>query len=255
MIEHSLPYITGMGYRYVCDYKYDEFEKFNVNNIKQFDGMKIFVKTDYLFEFGLLVLNNITSNFILFTHNTDLCVDNKYVNILNNKHLIEWHGQNINLIHPKLRSIPIGLANKRWSHGNVDILDKIVNLNNSKNNLVYCNFDVHTNYIERNYCLENIKPIVNSNRISFEEYLIQLSESYFCVSPNGNGIDCHKHWESLYLKTIPIVTKSINIDQYIDYPFLVINDWSEFKNLELNIELYNKIWNDFNRNKLYLDEN
>jgi hypothetical protein len=123
----------------------------------------------------------------------------------------------------------------------VDILKKIINENNIKTNIVYCNIDVNTNISERSSCLESIYPIKNSIKVGFEEYLRNVSKSYFIISPNGNGIDCHKTWESLYLKSIPIVTNSINISFYKDYPILIIDKWSDLNNIELNEELYNKI--------------
>ena len=125
LTQDSLPFITGMGYRKICDYIYDEFYQFDINNIDQFDKMKIFVKTDFLFDFEFKILPKINKNFILYTHNSDLCIDNKYLSILNNDYLIKWYGQNINTIHDKLQSIPIGIANRRWSHGDVEILKKI----------------------------------------------------------------------------------------------------------------------------------
>ena len=45
------------------------------------------------------------------------------------------------------------------------------------------------------------------DNLQFSDYIKELSSCYFCLSPNGNGIDCHKHWECLYLGVIPIVTK------------------------------------------------
>ena len=172
--------------------------------------------------------------------------------LFNYNYLVCWHGININLIHEKLKSIPIGLPNKRWECGDVTIFNKILNLNIEKSQIIYCNFDVNTNIIDRSYCEKEITPIVNISRKPYVDYLTDIAKSYFIISPNGNGIDCHKHWESIYLKTIPIVTESINVNQYPDYPFLIIKDWSEFKNLELTIELYNKIWNNFEVEKLHL---
>ena len=241
LTKDSLPFISGMGYRLICDFIYDEFYKFDINEVKQFDYMRIFVKTDLLFEFTNNVLPSITNKFLLYSHNSDLCVDDKYSEILTNNYLITWFGQNINTINDKLKSIPIGLANRRWPHGDIEILKKVIDENNTKNNLVYCNIDVNTNISERSTCLEEIYPIQNSNKVSFEEYLRYVSKSYFIISPNGNGIDCHKTWESLYLKSIPIVTNSINISYYKEYPILIIERWSDLKNIELNEELYNKI--------------
>jgi hypothetical protein len=247
LTNDSLPYITGMGFRKKCDYVYDEFDKFNIDKIQQFDGMKIFVKTDFLFEFSKNVLSKINKKFVLYTHNSDLPIDDKYIFILENNFLTEWFGQNINTIHKKLKSIPIGIANRRWSHGDIEILEKIISENNKKENLIYCNIDVNTNYTERTNCLKEIYPIVNSEKINFESYLRQISKSYFVISPNGNGIDCHKTWEAFYLKSIPIVTRSINVRYYENkYPFIVINDWSQFNQLNLTEELYHKIINNAN---------
>lgn len=246
LTDDSLPFITGMGYRNLCDYVYDEFEKFNIDIINQFENMKIFVKTDFLFEFQSISLKKINKPFILYTHNSDLSIDYRYINIINNPYLVKWFGQNINFKSDKLYSIPIGIANKRWNHGDIEILKKVISEDNKKVNLVYCNIDINTNIIERKKCLSNIYPIVNSNRVNFEDYLRSLSKSFFVVSPNGNGIDCHKNWESFYLKSIPIVTRSINMSYYEKYPFIIIDDWSHFSKLKLTEELYYKIINSTN---------
>lgn len=95
--------------------------------------------------------------------------------------------------------------------------------------------------------------IVMSSRQNFKQYLNELHLSLFSISPNGNGIDCHKIWESLYLKTIPIVTKSINIDYYSDYPILIIDDWGSFRKEDITIELYNKIIKKYDNSKLELN--
>lgn len=251
MIEHSLPYISGMGYRHKCDFTYDEFFKFNPTTIEQFDGMKIFVKTDFLDEFFINIIPRIKKKIILYTHNSDLLITEKYIGILENQHILKWYGQNIGFKHKKLESIPIGLANKRWKHGDINILEKIINESNKKDNIVYCNFDVNTNYKERKYCIDNI-PYKMDTRRDYETYLRNISKSLFTISPNGNGVDCHKHWESLYLKTIPIVTESINISFYKKYPFLVLNDWKDLFNVDLNFSLYKKIWLNFDFEKLYI---
>ena len=59
----------------------------------------------------------------------------------------------------------------------------------------------------------------------FKQYLTELSTHKFCVSPPGNGIDCHLFWECLYVGTIPIVEKTIAYDQFSDLSIVVIEDW------------------------------
>ena len=49
----------------------------------------------------------------------------------------------------------------------------------------------------------------------------------FWLSPRGNGIDCHRTWEALYLDIIPIVSHSTLDSLYSSLPILVINNWNE----------------------------
>ena len=261
-IVDSIPFITGMGYRKKCDFIYDEYEKVDISKIAQFDGMKFFIKTNFISEFINKILPHITFNFIIYTHNSDMIIDKKYERLLNDNKLLCWYGQNIGIKHDKLSSIPIGIANYNWSnrmfmgklytHGDVNILKDVIDLNIPKTNIVHCNFSLYTNPNERKKCLKNIQPISLDKNMIFKEYLKKLASSYFTISPNGNGVDCHKHWESLYLNTIPIVTESINISFYNDYPFLVIKNWEEFNKLELTEELYHNIWDNFDKNKLFI---
>lgn len=251
MTEDSLPFITGMGYRKKCDFVYDEFHKFDIGSVEQFDGMSMFLKTDLMDEFIIRILPGINKMFNLYTHNSDLGVGGGHDAILDSRFLICWNAQNVMLRHDKLRSIPIGLANKRWPHGDASVLRKIMDENNEKDNMVYCNFDINTNPEERLNCLKNISPHELDIRRPFDEYLRRMSRSFFAVSPNGNGVDCHKHWEAMYLKTVPIVTRSVNVEQYENYPFLVIDSWDDFNCIELTEELYRNIHENSNCN-LYI---
>jgi len=244
--------ITGNKFKKMCHYSLDEFGF--IKHVEPDDGeiLKIFVKIDFVHQFFCDKQN---VPFILITHNGDISISDVYLKYLEEPNLISWYGQNINTIHFKLKSIPIGIANEKWPHGNESIFLEVIKENNLKENLIYVNFDVNTNRNERGYCLTEInKQGLSLEQIKpFKEYLQDVSKSYFVISPNGNGIDCHKTWEALYLKTIPIVTKSINIEYYKDLPILIISDWSNFNIKNINIELYNKIWDDFNPIKLTIN--
>ena len=49
----------------------------------------------------------------------------------------------------------------------------------------------------------------------------------FWLSPRGNGIDCHRTWEALYLDVIPIVwNSSLNV-LYENLPVIIINDYNQ----------------------------
>jgi hypothetical protein len=52
-----------------------------------------------------------------------------------------------------------------------------------------------------------------------------LSNSQFVLSPPGNGADCHRTWEAIYLGAIPIVHKDFWPFNNLELPVLVIDDW------------------------------
>ena len=51
----------------------------------------------------------------------------------------------------------------------------------------------------------------------------------FVSCPEGNGIDTHRLWEALYLKTIPIMKKNKMSPflKKINLPILVLNKWTD----------------------------
>ena len=77
-----------------------------------------FVKTEYVANFFHYV--DIDHNFNIFTHNSDIPINDEFLKYLNDPRVINWYGQNIDIEHEKLKSVPIGLANPKWAHGNQD---------------------------------------------------------------------------------------------------------------------------------------
>ena len=239
-----MDFITGNKFKKYCHYTLDEAGFVKHSEPSLGEVLRIFVKVDYVNHFFGL---NIDRPYVLFTHNGDLPVDDNYLRYMDNPNLLKWYGQNIMTHHPKLVSIPIGLGNEIWPHGDENVFNEVIHQNLEKERLIYVNFDVNTNRRERNYCLSEVnkRGLEMDVKLPFKNYLEEVAKSYFVVSPNGNGVDCHKTWEALYLKTIPIVTSSINVDFYKDYPLMVINNWEDFDPSIYTIELYKKIWADF----------
>lgn len=243
-----IDFITGNKFKNLCHYSFDEFG-FIQHREPEGEKLKIFVKIDLVGNFFDTWAGG---EFILVTHNGDTPINTNFIKYLSNPNLIEWYGQNVDIIHPKLKSIPIGIANEIWEHGNEKVFLEVIENNYSKERMVYANFDINTNFAERSKCVKEITKngVKFSSRIPFKNFLDEIAKSYFVISPNGNGIDCHKIWESIYLKSIPIVTNSINIKFYDDLPIYVIDDWSDFKLEDFNVDIYEKIWNNFKIEKL-----
>jgi hypothetical protein len=79
-----------------------------------------------------------------------------------------------------------------------------------------------------------------------------MTDYTFILSPYGNGMDCHRHWESIILGCIPIIKSEEFRDMFSDLPVLNVKDWSDIndKLLEETIEKFSKIH--FNCDKLTL---
>jgi hypothetical protein len=61
-----------------------------------------------------------------------------------------------------------------------------------------------------------------------KDYFLALPSYKFVVSPEGNGIDCHRHYEALIAGCIPIIEiNPLTQEKYKDCPVLWTTDYSE----------------------------
>jgi len=188
--------------------------------------------------------------------------------------LIRWFGNNVNVLHPKIRCIPIGLPplNTQISSEKADgvtrrkYISELMNKKRKTTNLVYLNARTTTNIDERD-CLykffsdkEWVTIKGGSDRINYVEYINDIHSHKYIISPNGNGIDCHRTWESLYLSSIPIVKKSICMSYFQDLPIIYVDDYRQItpdflEEESKKISLKSKDMLDFNywKKEIFLD--
>jgi hypothetical protein len=122
---------------------------------------------------------------------------------------------------------------------------------------IYGNFSIGTNPrirgpLAKLLCANGsifIDPIfTKSGRI---EYLSSLRRNSLTVCPEGNGVDTHRLWETLYMGGTPVITQSnFMADLVRDLPVIVLKDWSKLNDLEaLEIE-----WNQLNKMNFDFDK-
>lgn len=251
----SYPYVTGMGFRNRCDLIFDEHHRDNPDKITK-AGQVAFVKTDLISHFFRDIVPKLDYNIKIITHNSALGIDARYSSFLDNPKIIKWYAQNANYYHPKLESVPLGIANRHWPHGDTSLLDDLNDKNINKDHLVYMNFDLKTNIVERTkiYNLFNGKDFVlNGDKKIFKDYLADLARCKYTISPPGAGIDCHRIWESVAVGTIPIVQNCHNITFHTKMPIMIIDDWNtvDRKILEHKYDFYMSEL--YNKSALFLD--
>ena len=58
--------------------------------------------------------------------------------------------------------------------------------------------------------------------------ILKTEKHKYAICPEGNGIDTHRFWESLYMNTIPICKRNILVEYYSKYfPIIILNNWNE----------------------------
>ena len=88
-------------------------------------------------------------------------------------------------------------------------------------------------------------------KTDMKTYLQNLSELYFTVCPMGSGFDTIRFWESLMVKTIPIVKKHEFYDTirhyYPNIPFIELDDWCDLPELVegLTVKKYEELMKGF----------
>ncbi len=233
--EKMRGYHTGLASAApLCVFQGD-FRRIVVNSPSQIAPLararSIFVYTHLLDSFCADVLPFLRQPFVLITHNSDDCITEQHRPLLEDGRLVHWFAQNATLFHPQLTALPVGPANSQWRHGNLAELARAARRSGEKRKFVYMNFDVGTNPGIRPQVFALLRSrefITAVDRSGFENYLSQLGEFKFCISPPGNGPDCHRHWECLYLGVIPILQRSPWTAHFEhQLPMVTIEDWGQ----------------------------
>ena len=69
---------------------------------------------------------------------------------------------------------------------------------------------------------------VNEQRVPYNIFLYNLAASKFMICPKGNAIDCHRNWEVIYMRRVPVMTRDPYLEElYKDYPVLFVDDYGQ----------------------------
>jgi hypothetical protein len=83
--------------------------------------------------------------------------------------------------------------------------------------------------INRTSILETLAASgIHNTELTPDTYFFSLPQYKFVISPEGNGIDCHRHYEALMAGAIPIIEDRPEIrEKYRGCPILYTTDYSE----------------------------
>lgn len=203
--------------------KFIQDNSWNDRDGKQIDQTKpvLFCKTDYLADLT-------HAPRVLVTHNSDHGPE-RYQRP---EGVQAWFAQNA--MQEDCIPIPIGLERPGIAKsGNVQDFIDAADRPANRENLLYVNFSDGTNPIRpkvKDHFRDCRWATVQEARIPFRDFLQQVRSHYFCVSPPGNGSDCHRTWEALYMGTIPVCEDNYHNREFARIlPILLYKDFRSIR--------------------------
>ena len=200
-----------------------------------------YVKTHNLDNQALRVNKNYT---VLITHNSDDIIDSfKFNKFLQCGKFKYWFAQNPIINEPRLFTLPIGLMNKEWHkypRFNLMMEEKKKNIKPTK--LLLLSFSIRNNknkrkqcadsFINKSYATNNvvykIKNFIGDKKEYDRMFFNIMLDHLFIACPEGNGIDTHRFWETLYMGRYPVALHNRVNDAFSDLPVLILNKWEDF---------------------------
>lgn len=212
----------------------------------------VFCKTDYLTYFQE------TSPKVFVTHNSDYHIDDSRVAISPSCNF--WFAQNKDCDRDNIIPIPIGVENMtlrtnhtaqngtfssqvKGAYQKAMLLDRINSFCMSKTGLAYLNFNINTYPKCRREVWDKYSKedwVTTAESLTVEKFYFDLASHKFVFSPRGNGVDCHRTWEALYMKTIPIVKACQHMKEFEELPIFFVDNWKDICYNELN-NFYEKV--------------
>lgn len=128
------------------------------------------------------------------------------------------------------------------------------------NNTVMCSISANTDKRRRPHGINRKQILVNLSKnrihntiIDHSQYFDMLPTYKFVISPEGNGIDCHRHYEALMAGCIPIIERNSLIEKkYIGCPILYTTDYSEITEDYLNAQYEKMLDQQYDFSRLFL---
>ena len=172
------------------------------------------------------VLNEI--NFIIFTGHEDTPIDEFIFEKIPNN-VISIFAVNAEFFNEKVIPFPYGLQRKLSTNDyRLNIMNQSLTEIVIPKKLLYVNHNINTNINERSNInelfLKKNWATVDTSRIDYPFFLNKIKEHKFMICPIGNAIDCHRNWEVLYSKRVPVMKK---YKLFEGFPVLFVNSFSE----------------------------
>ena len=205
-------------------------------------------EVDELFE----LLRDSRNHYTLITHNSDWGIDRARYG-RRPPCIRAWYSVNVLEELPGVIPLPIGIQRPNIGEfGDIEVLARQPRGARKFKNWAYLNVWIGTNQEIRGNAVQILrdKPFCTYRapeaRMGFGQYIDELVQHPFVISPPGRGLDCHRTWEALYCGVIPIVLQSPADREFKDLPILSVPSYDVLTEDFLKkaySEIRSKTWN------------
>ena len=195
------------------------------------------------------------NKFIIFTSHEDTPIDSQ---IRMSDNVLAIYATNAIYNNKKIHPFPYGLQ-RQIERGDVpdkriEIMLEEMDKKVEPTKLLYvnCGLGSERNAQERAYLPEFSKYNWATTRFDkdsrhfpydkYRDFLDEFRDHKYIICPQGHGIDCHRNWEALYLRRVPVMKKHPYFTRLMrGFPVLFVDDWAEVtKELLESSPLYNE---------------
>lgn len=183
------------------------------------------------------------NKFVIFCSHEDTPIDDQ---IEIPKNVLGIHAVNAEFNNDKIVPFPYGLQ-RQIERGDVhderlEIMKELILEDAlvipSKLLYINCGLGVERNAKERAY-LVNFNDLPwcttrfdkNSLHFPYDKYrdfIAEMRNHKFMICPEGHGMDCHRNWELLYMRRVPVMKFSPYFARLMKgFPVLFVDDWPE----------------------------
>jgi hypothetical protein len=212
---------------------------------------ELFEKNDLLKLCGLIP----SMKFIIFTGFEDTPIDDEIFDKIP-ENVLKIYASNSISFGGKVFPIPYGIKRKmvQWDNSH-DTMRSLINISVIPNKLLYINHSITNSDrigIADLFSNKDWATVVSEN-LKYSDFLNNIKNHKFMICPDGNaiGCDCHRDWEVIYMRRVPIVKDSEYLRKiFKGFPVLFVNEFADvtddllLKNDFLYIEALN---NDFDK--------
>lgn len=211
----------------------------------------VYLCTEAIPDFCTRYLPTLRCSIVLVSGDSDLSFPDdvlpRWRETLNDSRILHWYAQNCTVEHPKLSHLPIGLdyhtlsirENHHWGPMKtpVDQEKELIRYAQIQPDRTKRDSRAYGNFLQNRSRGNRNEAYAETPRSSvlYEYGLVTRSITWwkhascaFTVSPHGNGLDCHRTWETLALGGIPVVKTSCLDPLYEGLPVLVLQSWNDF---------------------------